>query len=292
MKFRTEIKFIDAPRNLSPERLVLLMGSCFSDNIGMKIKSAGWPAVANPCGVLYNPVSMAVIFQLALTHRAMRRDIIQSSLTSREGRYVSWLMGSSAMADSMDECVDKVAEAVDSLEEAIESAEAAILTFGTSDVWLLKGTDKAVGNCHKHPAAEFEKRRLGIDEIVSSWKGIIEALRSRNPGLKIVLTVSPRRYLSDGFAENSIQKAVLILACERLCNECGDTYYFPAYEIINDDLRDYRFYKPDLLHPSEIAVDYIWEKFKEFFLTDANLRLLDEMEKAAKRKLHRPLSGC
>lgn len=291
MKFRTEIKITDAPENLSPERLVLLVGSCFSDNIGMKIRSAGWPSIVNPCGVLYNPVSIAVMFQLAITHRGMRLDIISSSLTMREGRYASWFMGSCAVADTPEECVDKVAESVDSLEEGIESAEAIILTFGTSDLWLLKGTDRAVGNCHKHPAAEFEKRRIGIEETVITWKAIIEAVRLRNPGVKIILTVSPRRYLSEGFAENSRQKAVLILACERLCSEMENVFYFPAYEIMNDDLRDYRFYKSDLLHPSEMAVDYIWEKFKAHFLTPENLHKLEDMEKEARKRAHRPLIG-
>lgn len=291
MKFRTEIKITDAPKNLSPKRPVLLMGSCFSDNIGAKIKSTGWPAIVNPCGVLYNPVSIAVMFQLALTQRVIRREIIADSITEREGRYVSWFMGSVAMADTPEECVNKVCEAADRLEEGIETAECIFLTFGTSDVWLLRGSDRAVGNCHKHPSSEFDKRRVSIEETVSIWKAIIEAVRHRNPDVKITFTVSPRRYLSEGAAENSRQKAVLILACERLCGELENVFYFPAYEIMNDDLRDYRFYKSDLLHPSEMAVDYVWEKFKEYFLTAENLSKIEEMEKEARRRAHRPLFG-
>lgn len=287
MKFRTEISIKDAPRNLSPERLVVLAGSCFSDNIGARMLNAGWPAVVNPCGVIYNPVSMALLFRLAMTHRVLRREIVASSLTSREGRYVSWFMGSKAIGDVPEAAVDAVCHCIDLLEEGIEKADALILTFGTSDVWLLSGSDRAVGNCHKHPAAEFDKKRVGIGEIVDTWKELLCALRERNPELKVILTVSPRRYLSDGFAENSRQKAVLILACEELCRKVENLFYFPAYEIMNDDLRDYRFYGADMLHPSETGVDYIWEKFTETFLSADERQRLALMEKEARRRHHR-----
>lgn len=290
MKFRTEITIPDAPQTISPERLVLLAGSCFSDNIGGKMLSAGWPATVNPCGVIYNPVSLAVLFQIALTHRSLRRGIIESSITVREGKYVSWFLGSTVMEETPEIAIDKVCERIDRLEESLETADALILTFGTSDVWLLKGTDRAVGNCHKHPASEFERRRVSIDEIVTVWQELFSAIRERNPELKIILTVSPRRYLSEGFAENTRQKAVLILACELLAWQ-KDVTYFPAYEIMNDDLRDYRFYARDLLHPSEMAIDYIWEKFTRTYLSEKDQGKLKVMEKEAKRSSHIPLGS-
>ncbi|MCH5218135.1 MAG: GSCFA domain-containing protein [Muribaculaceae bacterium] len=289
MKFRTEIKITDAPQNLSPERLVVLVGSCFSDYIGARMEAAGWPAAVNPCGVVYNPVSMALLFRLALSHRMERREIVARSLTQREEKWVSWFMGSKAMRDTAEDCVDAVCEALDSLEESLEKAETLILTFGTSDVWLLAGSDCAVGNCHKHPASEFERRRVGVGEIVETWKMILAALQKRNPGLKVILTVSPRRYLADGFAENSRQKAVLILACEALERDAESVWYFPSYEILNDDLRDYRFYAADLLHPSATAIDYIWEKFCLTFLSPANRDVLREMEKKARASRHIPI---
>lgn len=253
------------------------------------MKDSGWPALVNPCGVVYNPVSMAVIFQLALTHRSLRRDIIESSITTRDdGIYVSWFMGSSVRGTTPEECADRVCEAIDRLEEGIEGADALVLTFGTSDVWILSGTDRAVGNCHKHPAAEFERRRAGIDEIVGVWRQIVSALRARNPELKVIFTVSPRRYLGDGFADNSRQKAVLLLACEQLA-EGKSIYYFPSYEIMNDDLRDYRFYAKDLLHPSDMAIDYIWEKFRETYLDAEGETRLRALEKEARRRAHRPI---
>lgn len=288
MKFRTEIKLPDAPKILFPERFVLLTGSCFSDNIGARMQKAQWPAAVNPCGVIYNPVSMALLYRLALTHRTIRREIVASALTEREGKWVSWFAGSSSAGVTPEESVDKVCEMLDTLEDGIERAHAIIITWGTSDVWLLRGTDRAVGNCHKHPAAEFDKRRVSVGEIVETWKGIINDIRERNPEVKIILTVSPRRYLSEGFAANSRLKAVLLLACECLEREVENTSYFPAYEILNDDLRDYRFYASDLLHPSETAVDYIWEKFCDTYLSPADIQALRQREKSYLQTLHRP----
>lgn len=287
MKFRTEIKIADAPKNLSPERFVLLTGSCFSDNIGSRILHSGWPAVVNPCGVIYNPISMALLFRLALLQRTLRREILASSITEREGRFVSWFMGSKVSAPTHEECVEKASETIDTLEASIERADAIVLTFGTADVWLLAGTDRAVGNCHKYPAAEFDKRRITVKETVDLWLEIIGAVRERNQEVKFIFTVSPRRYLSEGFADNSRLKAILLLACEEICARAENTYYFPAYEILNDDLRDYRFYAKDLIHPSETAIDYIWEKFCVTFLNDEALEKLAQMEKAANRALHR-----
>lgn len=289
MKFRTEIKIEDAPQNLSAERLVALVGSCFSDNIGERISRCGWPAVVNPCGVVYNPVSMAVLFRLAISHPALRRDIVASSITEREGKYVSWFTSSKCVGNTPDECVDNVLEALDELQRGIVTGDAVILTFGTSDVWLLKDTDRAVGNCHKHPTSEFERRRAGVDDITETWRSLITDARNLNPGLKVILTVSPRRYLSSGFADNSCQKAVLLLACEKLCKELEDVYYFPAYEILNDDLRDYRFYASDMLHPSEAAVDYVWEHFCNTFLDSRERAKLKEREKMGRRLGHRPI---
>ena len=289
MKFRTEIQIKDAPKNLDPERLNLLVGSCFSDNIGTRMQDAGWPATVNPCGTVYNPVSLAILFQLALTNPAMRREIISSGLTVREGRYVTWFMGSSVSGSTADECVENAIEAIMRIESAVEKAQAILITFGTSDVWLLKGTDRAVGNCHKHPASEFEKRRLGVEEIAELWEGIIETVRLRNPEVKFIFTVSPRRYLTEGMADNSRLKAILLLACDKICNSQKDAWYFPAYEILNDDLRDYRFYARDLLHPSEMATDYVWEKFKQTFLSEEGISRLEASEKEERRHRHRPI---
>lgn len=289
MKFRTEIKALKTSLHLDPKQRVTLMGSCFSDNIGRKIAEAAWPACVNPCGVVYNPATIALLIQLSLTHRPQRRAIVESSVTSREGKYVSWFVDSGCAADTPEGCTDLLMERLDRLEEAIETSECLVVTFGTPDVWLLRGTDRLVGNCHKHPASEFEKHRLGIEEIVSTWTGLTLAMRQRNPNLKLILTVSPRRYLGGGASDNSRLKAVLLLACEKIADQLADCCYFPAYEIMIDDLRDYRFYAEDMLHPSPIAVDYIWETFKASFLSEDDRNAVTAAEKEGRRLRHRPI---
>lgn len=289
MKFRTEITIKDVSFKLDPKRPVLLLGSCFSDNIGDKIKASGWEVLTNPCGVIYNPASMALLVQLALTHRTIRREIISSSITDREGKKVSWFADAKLAAGTSEECIEKVCDAIDRLECFLETADAMLLTFGTSDAWLLREKDCVVNNCHKHPATEFDKRRLSISEIAETWISLIKIIRERNPELKIILTVSPRRYLENGAADNSRLKSILLLACEEISNSISNCVYFPAYEIILDDLRDYRFYTSDMLHVAPIAVDYIWMKFCDTFLSPSDIETLRKEEKNHRRSLHRPI---
>lgn len=286
MKFRTEINLTDAPKILSPERSLLLIGSCFSDNIGRKLRESLWPATVNPCGVIYNPFSIATLLELALKEPQEREGIIEDSITTREGKYVSWLMGSRSMGQTPQDCICEVKAAMAELHAGLLAADALIVTFGTSDVWMLDGTDLVVGNCHKHPAREFSRRRLSISEIVERWRNLIDELRRLRSDLKVIFTVSPRRYLSEGFADNSRLKAILLLACEELCR-LPSVFYFPAFEILNDDLRDYRFYAPDLLHPSEQAVDYVWERFCEAYLDSRSMEKLRENIRASRRSSHR-----
>lgn len=290
MRFRTEIELRNAPFRLETEGSVLLLGSCFSTNIGEKME-AGWSGkvTANPCGVVYNPASIGLLIQLALSHRTQRRAIVEQSLTRREGKWVSWFMDSKAAGDSGEECVDNVMEKLDMLEESLETSSVLIVTFGTPWVWLLKGTDCAVGNCHKHPDREFERQRLEIVDIVNLWKSLAEGIRERNEKLKIIFTVSPVRYLSEGFAENQRLKSILLLTCEELTKGIADTDYFPAYEILNDDLRDYRFYGEDLRHPNSQAVDYVWEKFCGYYLDKTSLEKLKNKERESLRSSHRKI---
>lgn len=290
MKFRTEVLTGKPAFRITTKSPVLLTGSCFSANIGEKMKE-GWEGKvwANPCGVVYNPISIGLLYQLALTGRGERRAIIASSLTQREGHWATWLMDSKTSGLTPEECIDAAMEKIDALEEAIERAEMLIVTFGTSWVYLLGDSDRAVGNCHKHPASHFTRKRLGVEETVALWKATIGMIRQRNPEIKAVFTVSPVRYPGDGMAENSFLKSVLLLACETLTKELENTDYFPAYEIMNDDLRDYRFYEQDMLHPSRQAVDYIWEKFSGLYLSESDRREYEANRKRYLREQHRPI---
>ena len=290
MKFRSEITLREAPFEISTELPALLLGSCFSDNVGEKMK-LGWsaPVFANPCGVIYNPLSIARLLNLALSDEKAVRQELADSLTQREGKWVSWLMDSKTKGDSREEAFESALEKINLLADAIRTSEVLIVTFGTPWVYLRAETGSPVGNCHKHPQVEFTRRRLSFQEIVSVWSELLERLRAVNPALKVVFTVSPMRYLGEGFAGNSCLKAILLLACEELCSAMPDACYFPAFEIVNDDLRDYRFYSSDLIHPSPQAVDYIWEKFSEFFLSSDSLKIFETNKKERLRLRHRPI---
>lgn len=293
MRFRTE--YISRPSAV-PLRLdspSLLLGSCFSDNIGARMRQCRWDARVNPCGVLYNPLSIARVLSLALGSVDMDAEI-EASLTGDNGIWNSWLRDSGAASDTPDETTSKVVAGIRSLASSLVEAGVLIVTFGTS--WIYELSDNpgyVVANCHKRPASTFTRRRLSVDEIVAEWRVMLEELSGRYPHLKVIFTVSPVRHLKDGFEGNARSKAILLLACERLCSGFPFAEYFPAYEIVTDDLRDYRFYADDLVHPSAEAVEYVWEKFLDRFVSPGSRRVLEEGESITKALGHRPLiDGC
>lgn len=178
----------------------------------------------------------------------------------------------------------------EALNMLLEKANALFITFGTSWCYYLSGrNDYVVANCHKQPTSMFMRRRLEVSEIVERWINLARKVRGAYPQLNIVFTVSPVRHLKDGFSGNSLSKSVLLLAVEEICSKLDYCHYFPAYEIVNDDLRDYRFYASDLVHPSEEAVEYIWEIFRATYLDAVGETILKEGERILKAWLHRPL---
>lgn len=290
MKFRTEYNPQIADRLLDPLMPVVLVGSCFTDSIGARMRDCRWPSQANPCGVLYNPASIANI--LTLCDNDDDEEVyaaVRSSIISRDGIYLSWLTDSKTYGTSETEIADTLVSKLSEMRNALAAAAVLIVTFGTS--WIYELSDSPgyiVSNCHKFPSKDFIRRRLSVDEIVSTWKSTVELLRTINPDLRLIFTVSPIRHLKDGFEGNARSKATLLLACERLCTEIEGADYFPAYEIITDDLRDYRFYADDLLHPSGQAVTYVWEKFCKRYLSEQSRQIIAEGEKITKAMNHRP----
>lgn len=308
MKFRTEYEAPRGAEPLDPTRPVVLLGSCFSDSVGAKMGECGWPVSPNPCGVLYNPLSIASAISLALDAES-RDTLIEESLICRQAAgaapvWLSWLCDSKAHGSSKAEACRAVSARAGALRDAIVTAQAAVVTFGTAWVYTLApstiGTGKShpeeaamqeyvVANCHKFPERTFLRRLLTADEIVSTWAAVITHMRCVNPNLRIIFTISPIRHLRDGFAGNSLSKATLRLGVAKLCAEVAGTEYFPAFEILTDDLRDYRFYASDMLHPSPQAVDYIWEKFLDTYVDAKGRALLAAGLKRTKAVAHRPL---
>lgn len=289
MKFRTEYEARQGCILLDPEESIVLLGSCFTDYIGNRMRFCRWRAFPNLCGTLYNPSSIANILRISATWENLF-EIINDSIVQKDRLWISWLSDSGCTRFTKQDTKDRVFSRLLELHNKLKEAKALIVTFGTAWVFELKDRPGyIVSNCHKFPSDTFVRRRLSISEILEEWKDLLKKLSEYNPELKVIFTVSPVRHLKDGFEGNSSSKAILRLACEEICRSSDNAEYFPSFEIMNDDLRDYRFYGSDMVHPSDMAVDYIWEKFQDMYLSQESRQLLAEGEKVTKRLQHRPI---
>lgn len=289
MRFRTEYPVNKSDLTISIDRPVLLVGSCFSENMARRMRESLWDGF-NPFGALYNPLSIAKAMDLMLAERGRVFESIEDGLFEEGGMTRSWLFGSKMTREFRDDAVECINSCRLRVLETLAKSDVMVVTFGTAWCYSLKARPGyVVGNCHKMPADLFERRRLSVGDIVDVWSSLIERLRELYPSLSIIFTVSPVRHLKDGFEGNSRSKAVLQLAVEEICSGHSWCRYFPAYEILNDDLRDYRFYASDLAHPSEEAVDYIWDIFKSTYLTPEGISALKEGEGILRAWRHRPM---
>lgn len=285
MKFRTEFFPEKSSLTLDPAKPVVLLGSCFSQNIAKKMKEHLWEAV-NPCSTLYNPFSIGMAIDLMCDVKN-GKNRFEETLFEYNGLWNSRMFDSSFSAKDREDCISEFMKRSEIFRQSLREGNIMIVTFGTSICYFLSGKpDYPVGNCHKQPSNFFERRRISIDEIITLWNGIIRGLREKFPYLQIIFTVSPVRHLKDGFVGNSRSKAVLQLAIEGICQMNNDCHYFPAFEILNDDLRDYRFYASDLVHPSEDGIEYIWEIFQDTFLDRAGKNQLEQGAKQVKAVGH------
>lgn len=249
---------------------VMLLGSCFSDEVGERLRmSMGEDKVdVNPFGVLYNPISIAQAIRLLMSDE----DIDKWIFEGRDSLWHSWLHSSHFSSIDRETCLRLVQERINEARENFKKADILIITFGTTRAYQLKeaseeGKDIIVANCHKELATRFTEIDPKLNELISDWTVLIEEIKSSYCNKKILFTVSPYRYRKYGFHESQIQKSKLLLLVDTLCHKF-DAQYFPSYEIVLDELRDYRFYAKDMLHPSDLAVDIITEKFKECTFTE------------------------
>lgn len=279
MEFRTAYNPRKSSIGLSPERPVLLMGSCFTDAIGERMRRGMWPVCVNPCGTLFNPLSIARLVDMALSDE-------QPELFEAEGLWRSWNFPATFACVSRREALASMRKALAGLREAVVNSQAAIFTLGSALVYSLVKNGSPVANCHKMPSAMFCRELWSVAGLADVLRRCIAAMRRYNPGVHVILTVSPVRHVREGFHDNALSKATLLLACRELEGECD---YFPAFEILNDDLRDYRFYAEDLVHPSAVAEDYIYSAFRRTYLSAEDDALLTEAGKLRSRMEHRPL---
>jgi hypothetical protein len=239
----------------------------------------------NPYGILYNPFSMANVLEFLIQERQMQAE----DLVHVNGKWVSLYHHGSFSDPDRHTCIEKINSRVERGAKVLREADLLVMTWGSA--WVYKHLKKkiVVTNCHKIPDNEFARYRLRVEEIVERYAAMIPALRQINPGMRILFTVSPIRHWRDGAHENQLSKAVLLLTIEQLQNRFENIYYFPSYEILLDELRDYRFYAEDMLHPSEMAVNYIWEIFKSTYIAPGDFPLMRQVEALRKRMNHRPL---
>jgi len=280
MKYRTEINLKPSDLRINHSQNLCLMGSCFTDNIGGMLKTHRFNSSVNPFGVLYNPASI----EKQLLAILEQKPPIETELFQHQGVYSHFDFHSKFSHPDKEKALNSMYNAFSSVK--IETLDLLFITWGTSRIYRLKSDDSIVANCHKLPANHFVRSQLATNEIVKSYNKLFEKLLATNPKLKIVLTVSPVRHLKDGFIENQRSKARLILAAEALEQSHSAVHYFPAYEIITDDLRDYRYYAEDMLHPNALATQYIWEKFSEVFFSQATRDLNRELLKLHKARHH------
>lgn len=263
---------------------VVSLGSCFADEVGHRLQAAGLSVELNPFGTLYNPASVAS----ALDRLMADQELTTDNLVQHDGLWHSWYHHGSYSRPTPQECLDACNTAIHHAHKTLATADMLIVTFGTAFVFEHEG--QVVANCHKLPAQCFVRRRMSVHEVVALWQPLRERLSAFNPRLHVVFTVSPIRHMADGAHGNQLSKSTLLLATEQLVGlQPTLAAYFPAYEIVLDELRDYRFYGPDMAHPTPLAVDIVWERFQEATMTPATRQQAHNNAKQAKRQQHVPL---
>lgn len=286
MKFRTEITLPAAPFAIDHSTGVMLLGSCFSDNIGQRMADRLMDVEVNPFGQLYNPLSIErAAALLTATEELDGRMIVEHA-----GQWHSLMHHSRFSDDDRERLMARIGDSLSRARLFMCRAQTVIITLGTAYCYFWRELDAVVANCHKLPADKFDRRMISPVEAAGAMKRSIALMRSVVPELNVVLTVSPIRHFADGFERNSLSKAILRVAVDSVAREVEGVVYFPAYEIMNDDLRDYRFYAGDMCHPSEQAADYIFEKFADTFFSPQTLAVAKQCHNFVKFLRHRPLT--
>ena len=287
MDFRTTIKPTASNGLMSHSDKLILIGSCVSDHIGGKMRHAMMDVVINPTGTVYNPLSVAATVRRLVTGEAVAgMDLFQQG-----GVWNSYDFHSRFSLPDKTATLERMNARIAEAHEFLRLADTVILTLGTAVVYRRRDTGAVVANCHKVPQHEFQRSLSTLDELVEALVESVELLRNYNPGLRIIFTVSPIRHVADRLEMNSLSKAMLRVAVGEVERRYGDLVgYFPAYEIMMDDLRDYRFYAADMVHPSEVAIEYIWQTFQGTYFDDRDVQAIARCERVAKRLQHRPMS--
>ena len=282
--FRTPIEIPVSEFNLTYKKNITMIGSCFTDNIGKKLTHYKFPVSINPFGVLYNPESVRNALDILVNEKYFGEE----DLHEHNSRWLSFYHDTSFSGHDREMVLQEINKSIHAGNQWLNKTNLLIITFGTARVYHHKKRDHIVSNCHKVPAKEFNRYLLDINEIVDGYRELIGQLKKFNPNLHIVFTISPVRHWKDGAVGNQQSKAILVLAIKKLLGEFPELEYFPAYEILMDELRDYRFYAEDMLHPGETGINYIWDRFCETYIKKSTWKLMEKVDAIIKAKNHRP----
>lgn len=283
MEFRTEIKIPPSDCRITYETPVMFLGSCFANETGYRLSAGKLNVLTNPHGTLFNPFSVARAIELITSsHHYTGSDIYL-----HKNRYMSLDHHTAFSSYEKDVLIDRLNKTGNDASEFLKKARFLFITFGTSNVFSLNESGAIVANCHKLPSGLFTRKQVSASAIADRWSVTLDQVSEVNPSVKVWFTVSPVRHMNDGAHANQVSKAQLLLAVEELLKHPVTGGYFPAYEIFMDDLRDYRYYAADMVHPSDVAIDYVWEKFSSVFLDSHTLRLWNDVSAIARAKSHR-----
>ena len=289
MKLQTTIPLEKAANPIDYESRLLLMGSCFVEHVGSKLDYFKFQQLQNPFGILFHPLAIENLVQRALEEWCYK----ETEVFEQDGIWHCFDAHSEVRAPSQETLLQSLNQKLHETRLGLRNASHIIITLGTAWVYHHKKSNKIVANCHKVPQKEFFKELLPIETITASLENVTAMIAKVNPEARLIFTISPVRHLKDGFVENQQSKAHLISALYQLFKKSDfqlRTLYFESYEIMMDELRDYRFYGKDLVHPNELAVDYIWEKFKSVWIDADCYAIMEEVDSVQKGLLHRPFN--
>ena len=293
MKFRTELDIKKLEQSITHKNKLMLVGSCFTENIGEKLRKHKFEVFENPNGILFNPVSVSE----AIINVIENKTYTENDLFELNEGFHSWQHHSRFSGTSIDEALNKINRTNQEAHAFLKKADFILITLGSA--WIYTLTEKALNatkgtvaaNNHKAPNDWFEKRLLRVDQAILVLATMLDKLGLFNPNINIIFTISPVRHLREGHINNNRSKAVLIQAVHDLLEKLPKLNYFPAYELVIDDLRDYRFYAEDLVHPNYYATQYVWEKFVDTCMNDDTKKLMEEIADIQTAFQHKPFNA-
>lgn len=285
MNFRTPININEIQKSVKQidyQSKVGLIGSCFVENIGTKLSYYKFDHFVNPYGILFNPIAI----EKSVADIAQKRIYTKSDLVFKNERWHSLHHHSDFSNADEAQILKAINENIKKSYQTLKETSHLILTLGTAWVYHHVETDQLVANCHKIPQKNFIKRILSVTEIFKSLQNSIQLIQNLNPEVEIILTLSPIRHIKDGMLANNQSKAHLLTAIHQIVADLG-VFYFPSYEIVMDDLRDYRFYTSDMLHPNQTAIDYVWDLFKKIWISEESIPIMEEVNQIQKALEHK-----